>query len=490
MSTDAAAPPAGGQTMRLPGASRDALLHDQLYRYAHDMQVLLDSHSELEQRHRALQESYESVTEGRKVLEGLIHASHDIYLMTDRAGTIMRANVGAVAIAPSSQLLGAYLGDLLAPSHMKNLEDLLLQLESGGEAPPDGLDLVLQAGANRTGLLIATASPMPVRVDGDLRAIHWMLRDVTHAREAEFESKISSLVFDNATEGVIITDCAGDILAVNPAFSTITGYSADEALGRNPRFLQSGLQDRHFYEKMWATLQSEGQWQGQISNRKKNGEIYAQWMTLSPAHDGEGKVLSYIAVFADLSPLMRAEKRLFHLAHHDALTQLPNRQLLQDRLQQMMGLAKRRGEAFTLMFVDLDGFKHINDTLGHAAGDLALKEVASRLTESIRAVDTVARFGGDEFVILAPGMHREQDIALVADKVIHELLAPISIEGHDLNISASIGCALYPEHGEDEDTLLKHADTAMYQAKQAGGNGHAIYRPAPEPAGDAADAAQ
>ena len=471
-----AAPPAAGQTQRLAGASRDASLHDQLYRYAQDMQELLEDHNQLEQRYRTLSESYASLAEGRTVLESLIHASRDIYLMTDRKGTILRCNPAAEAIAPQSQLLGAYIGDLLEPAHQQRLALLLEALQRGGEPPEDGLELNIHAGAAST--LIASVSPMPARVNGELRGIHWMIRDVTQAREAEFESRLSSLVLSSAVEGVLITDCDGDILAVNPAFTHITGYSAEEAVGRNPRFLQSGLQDQAFYDKMWAALRTEGRWQGQVTNRKKNGELYTEWMALTSAKDAEGKVLSYIAVFSDLTPLAQAEKRLFHLAYHDALTDLPNRQLLQDRLQQMIGLCERRGESFSVLFVNLDRFKQINDSLGYAGGDLALKEVAARLSTSIRAVDTAARLGSDDFAILAPNLAHEADIVLVTDKIVKALLAPMAIGGREFTIGASIGCALYPDHGKDAESLLRHADSAMRQAKGAGGNTHAIYRAA------------
>lgn len=488
MSADNPPPPAGGQTLRIPGATRDAALHDQLYRYAQDMQELLDSNNELEQRYRTLRESYESVTEGRSVLEGLIHASRDMYLMTDRAGTVLRCNPAAGAIAPAPQLLGAYIGDLLAPADLERIKLLLDQLEDGGEAPAEGLELRMKAHAGATHTLIASLCPMPVRVDGDLRSIHWMIRDMTHMREAEFESKISSLVFGSTSEGVMITDCEGGILAVNPAFSKITGYSSEEAVGKNPRFLQSGAQDRHFYEKMWHTLRTDGHWQGQISNRKKDGEIYIEWLTLTSAQDDEGKVLSYIGVFSDLSRLMQAEKRLFDLAHSDALTQLPNSELLQDRLQQMIGLAKRRGEAFAVMAVDLDRFKQINDAFGHVAGDQALNEIAARLTASMRAADTVARIGGNAFAILAPGMVSEHGIGLVAGRIIGALLQPLDIDGREHIVGASIGVALYPDHGEEAASLLGHAQIAMREAKRAGGNTHAIYRAAQEAAGDAAPA--
>lgn len=491
MSPEEGSPPAGGQTVRLPGVSRDAALHDQLYRYAEDMSVLLQSHSELEQRYCSLRDAYVSATEGRTVFEGMIQSSRDIYLMTDRAGIILQCNPAAAAIAPApgASLVGVFLGELVAASHRQRFGLLLEEFAQGGEPPADELELHLsgpeRAQGGNAALLITSVCAMPVKGEGELRGIHWLMRDVTRARETEFESQISSLVYDSAFEGVLITDLAGDILAVNPAFTRITGYSAEEVVGRNPRLLKSGAQDRQFYDDLWHTLRTQGRWQGEIRNRKKSGEIYPEWLTLTAARDGEGKVLSYIAVFSDLSRLMSAEKRLFHLAHHDTLTGLPNRQLFQDRLQQAIGQARRRGEAFSVMFIDLDRFKPINDTLGHAVGDLVLREVARRLTASIRAVDTIARFGGDEFVILAPGLSGEHGIGLVADKVIGALLTPISVEGHDLIVGASIGCAVYPEHGDDGDALLRHADRVMYQAKQSGGNTHAIYRGAEADAGRA-----
>ena len=207
-----------------------------------------------------------------------------------------------------------------------------------------------------------------------------------------------------------------------------------------------------------------------------SGELYTGWLAVSTAQDSQGKTLSYIGVFSDLSRLVEAEKRLFQLALHDALTGLPSRQLLQDRMQQLISLNKRRAETFAVLFVDLDRFKQINDGFGHATGDGVLREVAKRLNASVREVDTVARIGGGEFVILTPGLCHEQDIHRVAAKIIGALLRPISIEGHELNIGASIGCALCPEHGEDTDALLKHADSAMYQAKHRGGNTLAIYQ--------------
>ena len=478
MSAGEQAPPPNGPALRLSGASRDAALHDQLFRYAEDMQTLTESHKELQQRYRTLLESYEHIVAGQTVLETLIRSTRDIYLMTDSTGIILNCNPAAIELAPAVKFLGAKLVDLIAPSHLKRFEQLLEQLVRGDAIPPEILELrlVTQSKLETSNVRIVEVNPMPDRDHDELRAIHWMIHDVTLSREAQYESKISSLVLGIANEAVMITDCTGDILAVNPAFTRITGYSAAEVVGLNPRLLSSGRQNRDFYEKMWSAILTTGHWQGQIVNRKKSGEVYTEWLAVTTAKDSKGTTLSYIGVFTDLTRLADAEMRLAHLASHDVLTQLPNRQLLQDRLQQMLSLAARRKETFALLFVDLDHFKSVNDSFGHAVGDQLLRAVAARLEASVRAADTVARLGADEFVILISDLSQEQDIAIVAKKIIDALVQPILIGAHTISTGASIGCALYPAHGQDMDTLLKHADIAKCQAKQRGGNTHEIYR--------------
>jgi diguanylate cyclase (GGDEF)-like protein/PAS domain S-box-containing protein len=334
--------------------------------------------------------------------------------------------------------------------------------------------------------LIVSAQALAVRKDGEVRYLHWILRDMTHQRETEFETQISTMVFKHADEGVMITDIAGAILVVNPAFCRITGYSAEEVIGQTPRILSSGKQDAAFYAAFWQDLRENGSWQGEVYNRRKNGDVYPEWLTVSAARDADGGILSYIAVFTDLSRLLRAEKRLSYLAHHDSLTGLPNRLLFQDRLAQMLAQAKRSCIQFTLIFIDLDKFKPINDTLGHAIGDRVLQEAANRLSGSVRECDTVARLGGDEFVILAPGLAGDTDIGGLCRKMIDALRQPIQVQGNEVFIGGSFGCAEYPNHGDDEVVLLKCADVAMYAAKAAGGNSYAIYEggalsvPAPE----------
>jgi diguanylate cyclase (GGDEF)-like protein/PAS domain S-box-containing protein len=270
----------------------------------------------------------------------------------------------------------------------------------------------------------------------------------------------------------MVTDQNGKILAVNPAFTHITGYSQSEAVGQNPRILSSGTQDQAFYRLFWQSLYDNGNWKGELYNKRKNGEIYLQRLSVSAVRDEEGRTLSYISIFFDQS---KEEKRLLHLAHHDALTGLANRVLLEERIGQRFSQARRSDGQFTLIFIDLDKFKQINDTLGHAIGDGVLREAANRLTGSVRESDTVARLGGDEFVILATDLSSDEDIRMLCDKTIAALREPMQLDGHVIHIGGSFGCAEYPRHGDNGEVLMLHADQAMYQAKSAGGNRCVIY---------------
>ena len=477
--------PAGGQTVRLPGSARDAALHDQLYRYAEDLQQMVERNGELEVNYETLRESSEQLLESRKELDELVRSSRDIHIVTGPDGTILQSNPAGVALAPISLLTGRKLEDRVMPSHRETFLALQTGAIDGIESPGSGHEMHLRREVGGDSPLIVSAQVLAVRKDGEVRYLHWILRDVTHLRETEFETQISTMVFKHADEGVMITDIEGSILVVNPAFCRITGYSAEEVVGQTPRMLSSGKQDAAFYAAFWQALREKGSWQGELYNRKKNGEVYPEWLTVSAARATDGSILSYIAVFTDLSRLLQAEKRLSYLAHHDSLTGLPNRLLFQDRLAQTLAQARRSGVQFTLIFIDLDKFKPINDTLGHAIGDRVLQEAANRLAGSVRECDTLARLGGDEFVILAPGLVGDTNIGGLCNKLIDALRQPIQIQGNEVLIGGSFGCAVYPTHGDDEVELLKCADAAMYLAKAAGGNTYAIHKdsatPAPTP---------
>ena len=276
---------------------------------------------------------------------------------------------------------------------------------------------------------------------------------------------LASKVFAVSSDGITITDRDNNIIAVNRAFTEITGYSESEVLGKNPRLLASGIQDQAFYTAMWETLKITGRWEGEIWNRAKDGRIYAEWLALHTVKDEHGQVVNRIGIFSDITRRKAMEEFTTHQAQHDFLTNLPNRVLLYDRLTSQLALSKRNGSKFALLFIDLDKFKPINDTLGHKAGDQLLQQVAKRLLEQVRETDTVSRLGGDEFVILVSEVTSLEGVESLAQKVLSALDAPYSVAGYQVSISASAGIALYPIHGNDPDELLAHADNAMYRAK-------------------------
>ena len=286
----------------------------------------------------------------------------------------------------------------------------------------------------------------------------------------------SATVFENASEGVVITDVEAKIIAVNKAFTEITGYAEQEVLGKNPRVLKSGGHDREFYQTMWSSLMQGGQWRGEISGRRKNGEVFPKWQTISAVREHSGKLTHYVSVFSDISLIKETEEQLHHLAHHDPLTGLPNRLLLNARLEHSVQLAHREGTNVAVLFLDLDHFKKVNDSLGHLVGDQLLQHVAKRLLESLREEDTVARLGGDELAIVLGSLHGgTRHAATAAQEVLDKLSEPFELEGRDVFVSASIGISLYPQDGRDVPALLKNADTAMYMAKGGGRNAYHFY---------------
>ena len=294
-------------------------------------------------------------------------------------------------------------------------------------------------------------------------------RDITDEHEANAKIALAASVFDHAHEGIIITDDRQRIIDVNPAFTVVTGYRRDEVLGKTPALLQSGRHDAAFYAAMWAELKRTGFWRGEIWNRRKSGALYAQMETISAVPDGDGGTRRYIAVFSDITKMVEQQEKLERMAHYDALTGLPNRSLLADRLAQAMALARRTGKRLAVCYLDLDGFKPVNDRFGHAAGDQLLIQVADRLKSLLRDSDSVARLGGDEFVVLLNGI----DDALACEHALERLSEGLKdsyiVSGSETAaVSASIGVTLYPMDDVDADTLLRHADHAMYFAKEQG----------------------
>ncbi|NNJ18849.1 EAL domain-containing protein [Pseudomonas putida CSV86] len=312
-----------------------------------------------------------------------------------------------------------------------------------------------------------SARPLPI---GGSDCMLTIARDITDRHQMQEKLQLAATVFENTAEGVLITDTDQRISAVNRAFSEITGYSEDETLGHTPRLLASGQHDSAFYAAMWHQLGADGHWQGEILNRRKNGELYPAWLTISAVRNPELGTTHFVAVFADISSLKHAQAKLDYQAHHDPLTGLPNRTLFENRLQAALSCPQASSRQGAVLFLDLDRFKHINDSLGHPVGDLLLKAIAHRLKEQVRDIDTVARLGGDEFIILLPGLHQASDAEHIAQKVLACFNAPFQAGDHEFFSSASIGISLYPQDGIDVASLIRNADAAMYRSKAKGRN--------------------
>jgi diguanylate cyclase (GGDEF)-like protein/PAS domain S-box-containing protein len=341
----------------------------------------------------------------------------------------------------------------------------------------------------------ARAVDLPETASGDIGALVTAFRqmlDNIAAREddyrqltAELEERVrertarlrlAASVFENTSEGVVITDDQARIVSVNAAFTEITGYTPAEAIGQKPSLLRSDHHDAAFYGAMWQSLLDKGRWQGEIWNRRKNGEAFLEWLTINRIPASEGMPCSYVSVFNDITEQRRKDEHIRHLAFHDPLTGLPNRALLLDRLQHAIQRAMREDSRLALLFIDLDRFKAINDTLGHDIGDELLREVATRIKSRLRGMDTVARMGGDEFVLLIEDLDDPGHSAVLAGEIVADITQPLEIQGHDIRVGASIGIACFPEDGDDALSLMKHADTAMYAAKSDGRGTYRFFR--------------
>jgi len=295
--------------------------------------------------------------------------------------------------------------------------------------------------------------------------------DISAVKAAEARLELLARVVETASEAVVITDASNIIQYVNPAFTGITEFTATEAIGKSPAALKSGRHDNEFYRNMWRSLSDFGRWQGEIWNRRKSGEFYAEWLSIVAIKDEHGVVTNFIAVFSDITHRKEDEERVWRQANYDALTGLPNRSLFNDRLAQAVRQGTRDGKKFALMFIDLDGFKAVNDTLGHAAGDVLLQQAGDRLCQCVRASDTVARLAGDEFTVIMQGINGQDDVTAVATKILETLAQPFDLAGKTANVYGSIGIAIFPDDAGDGPSLLHRADHAMYAVKRQGKNG-------------------
>ncbi|WP_234418787.1 EAL domain-containing protein [Parazoarcus communis] len=316
---------------------------------------------------------------------------------------------------------------------------------------------------------------LPVVLDNAFRQAE-LVRERTALRALTERLRLHSAVIDSTHDGVLITDLDGRIVSVNRAFTELTGYTREDSIGQNPRFLRSGRHGRDFYQTMWATLTRTGCWQGELWNRRKNGELYPEWLTLNAVCDDAGEVTNYVGVFTDISALRQTEARLSHLSHYDPLTDLPNRLLIMSRLEHAIEVARRQKQGLAAICLDLDRFKTINDSLGHQIGDQLLCAVGKRLRGHLRSEDTLGRLGGDEFMVLIERIETPAAAAVVAKGLVDALAEPFRLDsGQEVFMHASVGVSLYPDDGEDHMALVRNADAAMYRAKSQGRNTYGFY---------------
>lgn len=368
------------------------------------------------------------------------------------------------------ELLGHRLDEIFPEEEIrifKNSDDELLR--NGGSQVIEGV--IYRSDGQRHVLAHKARFTCPDGSPGIVGAVI----DITERKLYENELRLASTVFETTSEAIFVTDTKNCIQAINPAFTHVTGYSEEEVIGRDPGFLSSGRQDASFYHRMWVQLSEKGRWQGEIWNRRKNGDLYAEWLAISAVYNNKEEICQYVAVFSDITKRKKAEELIRHQANFDALTNLPNRNLFLDRLGRAMVRAKRNHNQVALMFIDLDRFKSVNDTLGHNVGDLLLQEAAVRLTHSVRETDTVSRLGGDEFTIVLPDLTHGGDVEKIAQKALEQLAEPFHISGHEIFVSGSIGITTFPQDGNEIESLLRNADTAMYRAKEAGRNGYRFF---------------
>lgn len=427
-----------------------------------DINLVLDTYAASDNRVRAIMDS---------VAESVI--------TIDEAGIIESFNPAAERLFgyQANQVTGENIKLLMPSPYREHHDEYLHRFCSTGEKRCIGLGFREVEGLHKDG----GTFPMELSISEmrlpERRLFIGIVRDITARRRDEAEMAKLSTAIEQTADSIMITDARGIIEYVNAGFEKTTGYRREEVIGQKPSVIQSGLQSSDFYRSLWSTILAGSVFQDILINRKKNGTLYYEEKTITPLRDVHGTITHFVSTGKDITERMRTQERLQYLAHHDVLTDLPNRLLFMDRLSQAITRARRTGRLIGLLFMDLDRFKKINDTLGHPVGDQLLKELSQRLRFCLREDDTIARLSGDEFAILLPDLHTVDDILPITNKILSQYHLPFHIDGHELFITTSIGIALHPTDGADPATLLKNADTAMYAAKHRGRGSFSFYTP-------------
>jgi len=434
-------------------------------------QALAVAHQELEQR---VHVRTQQLAERNLLLRQIIDTAPAAIFLVDMQGRITEANSGTTEMfeVPMTSLVGSDYLDLMEPSERAMRAQTMQALMRGEVAMVDqDRRFTRHSGevfwGHLTGRLL-------LGTQGEKQGLVGMIADITHRKRFEDKLQLAANVFTHAREGIVITDARGNIVDVNDTFTHITGYTRAEVMGQNPRLLKSDRQSDDFYRELWQTLTETDQWIGELWNRRKGGELYAEMLTISAIRNSEGELQNYVALFSDITPIKDHQQQLENLAHFDPLTQLPNRLLLADRLHQAMLQCQRHQSQMAVAYLDLDGFKAINDSHGHDAGDELLVTLAQSMRHALREGDTLARIGGDEFVAVLADLNQFDDHEPLLQRLLLAASSPVWVTGKsglvELQVSASIGATLYPQDDVEADMLMRHADQAMYVAKQSGKN--------------------
>ena len=433
----------------------------------------------LDKKTQELNDEREALAQERFLLQSLMDNIPDYVYFKDRNSAFIRtsrAQATLFGLSDPVEAVGKTDFDCFSPAHAQ-------------QARADELEII------RTGKTLnieeretwfhqpdtwVSTTKVPLRnEEGTIIGTFGVSRDITGKRQDEEQLRLAASVFTHAREGILITDPDAMIIDVNEAFCAITGYRRKEVLGTNPRFLGSGLHDEAFYRAMWRSLTEDGYWSGEVWNRRKDGELFAVLLTISAVRDNEGNTTQYLGLFSDITALKQHERELEHNAHFDALTNLPNRLLLADRMQQSMAQSLRRGQKLAVVFIDIDGFKSVNDLYGHGTGDHMLVNLANRMRGVLREGDTLARLGGDEFVAVLLDLPDERSSVTTLERLLAAAAEPVTFGGTTFERSASIGVTFFLQDGDPSgDQLLRQADHAMYDAKLAGKNCYRFFDPA------------
>jgi len=438
------------------------------------LQELRSNQIELELQNEELRQTYDELLASRERYADLYDFSPIGYLSLSDQGLIVEANMTVAEMLgiERSRLIKLPLSTFVVA---EDQDSLYLQMNKTKKTKNWQSCKLRLTGQQKQPFWAAIEGRVILDIGANAHRLCITISDISGRKKVEERLRQSAVVVENTAEAVIVTDPQRNITTVNQAFTEITGYEEAEVLGFNPRLLQSERHDQAFYQAIWAYIHQHGKWQGEIWDRRKNGEIYPAWSTISAVYDGKGELTHYVLLFSDISAIKQSQEKLDFLAYHDPLTNLANRILFEERLEHALRHAHRKQGKFAVLFLDLDHFKNINDSLGHSVGDKLIQQAAQRLKSLVREDDTVARLGGDEFVIILEGFNEGSNVTTFLDKLLDTFREPFIISRHELHVTLSIGVSFYPSDGTDSDEMIKNADTAMYRAKKNGRNGYHIY---------------